>query len=106
MRARMWVVASAIGVASCALVVAVPGVASAKTTANSGVTTVVPPSKPPTTSGLPFTPSPAPKSVTLPFTSSSSLPFTGADVLELGAVAVVALGGGGAILAWTRRRSS
>jgi hypothetical protein len=106
MRVRGWVVASAIGAASCGLVAGMPGVAWAKTTSNSGVTTVVPPSKPPTTSGLPFTPSPPPKSVTLPFSSSSSLPFTGADVVELGAVAVLALGGGGAILAWTRRRTS
>ena len=39
-------------------------------------------------------------------TSSTPLPFTGADVIELLVVAVIALGAGGTLLAFRRRRSA
>jgi hypothetical protein len=38
-------------------------------------------------------------------TSSTPLPFTGADVIELLVIAVIALGAGGTLLALRRRRS-
>jgi len=39
-------------------------------------------------------------------TSSTPLPFTGADVIELLVIAVIALGAGGTLLALKRRRSA
>ncbi len=89
----------ATGLASAAGVLAVPSIALAQSTCTYPFAGCTPTT--PTGGTTPSTPAPATKAAT-----SSSLPFTGADVEQLAAIGGVAIIAGGLLVRRSRRRAN
>ncbi len=115
MLARRMLIASGMAVASMSLVSVAPGIAGAvtfspQTMACSSTVTqncITPPTTPGTvlskTGNLPYTASPTPGVTSPTAATTSSLPFTGADVEELAVVGFGAVLAGGLLMRRRRR---